>query len=420
MHDFAIIGGGIAGLAIAELLQRSGRAVVLLEAEKAVCMQSSGQQQGWFHTGALYAALPSSRYFRHLVGNLDDLLNYYTCFPGMNLCTGRHLLTRNGNGWFQNATNYYLYASPRDSSIPAHQKPLWGLATLRAQSRLSWFETLDFTRELSPQVKGLCMNFNLSRCVSMRQLQLRPGVVGKTFRSRDRSINTRMLHSDLLSSFLSHGGELRTNVRVQRIDRHAVADQNKTYTARNIIVAAGQNIRHLTGIKTAVWKSPLLVIKPAVTDVNFIWMHPNTEQTFNHIYHQTADGDYSIIGNAAFWPVDEEVDEAAVHLALRKKVATVFGQEIAPSRTSLYFGFKTELVNEPRKRNYQYQIVDTGDYVLAIPGKLSLAFSLAVNVCRHFGVDPVLELRELAAQQTLSCDTLLEDTEHFKRYLALP
>ncbi len=420
MYDFAVIGGGIAGLAIAELLQRSGRSVLLAEAEDMVCAQSSSQQQGWFHTGALYAALPSGRYFRQLVGNLDDLLNYYSGFPNMNLSAGRHLVTRTKAGWFQNATNFYLYASPRDPSVAWWQKPLWRLAILRAQTRLSWFETLDFTRELSPQVEGLSASFNLSRCVSKRRFDFRPGMVDKAFTSRDRTVNTKILISDLLSSFLSHGGDLKTGARAQRIERNSVVDQNESYKSRNIIVAAGRNAEELTGIKTKVWKSPLLVVKPEVADVNFIWMNPNIDQTFNHMHHQTPQGDYSLLGNAAFWPADEQVDEDEVRTALIKKAEKVFGRHIDPSRTSLYFGFKTELADRLQARNYQYQIVEAGDCVLALPGKLSLAFSLAVNVCRHFGVDPVLELKETEAPEVLACAAMVGDTEHFERFLALP
>ena len=203
-------------------------------------------------------------------------------------------------------------------------------------------------------------------------------------------------------------------------EKNAVVDQKESYSARNIIVAAGRNAEELTGIKTKVWKSPLLVVKPAVADVNFIWMNPNIDQTFNHMHHQTLMGDYSLFGNAAFWPVHEKVDEDEVRAALTKKAERIFGQRIDPSRTSLYFGFKTELADGVQARNYQYQIVEAGNCVLALPGKLSLAFSLAVNVCRHFGVDPVLELQETDAPQELADDALVGDTEHFERFLALP
>ena len=89
--DFAVVGGGIAGLAIAELLQRSGASVVLIEKNKTLCSEASGEQQGWFHTGALYTALPDQFFFRAMVGNLDDLIDYYRAFPNMNLRVDKHV-----------------------------------------------------------------------------------------------------------------------------------------------------------------------------------------------------------------------------------------------------------------------------------------------------------------------------------------
>lgn len=92
-------------------------------------------------------------------------------------------------------------------------------------------------------------------------------------------------------------------------------------------------------------------------------------------------------------PADENVDEQVVEAMLIKKGETIFCQQIDPSRISLYFGFKTELASAAQAWNYQHHIIEAGDYVLALPGKMSLAFTLAVNVCRHVGVDPVLELQ---------------------------
>src|SRR4030095_17232371 len=83
-RDFAVVGGGIAGLAIAELLQRSGASVVLIEKNKTLCSEASGEQQGGFHTGALYTALPDQFFFRAMVGNLHDLIDYYRVYPNKN------------------------------------------------------------------------------------------------------------------------------------------------------------------------------------------------------------------------------------------------------------------------------------------------------------------------------------------------
>jgi hypothetical protein len=66
------------------------------------------------------------------------------------------------------------------------------------------------------------------------------------------------------------------------------------------------------------------------------------------------------------------------------------------SRAQLFFGSKTEVGGTRSMRNYLYKIIDRGDYTLALPGKFSLCFSLAANVCRHFGIEPVERLRPSA------------------------
>lgn len=419
MHDFIVVGAGIAGLATAELLQRSGRSVLLLEAEDKICAHSTAQQQGWFHTGALYAALPSSRYFRQLVGNLDDLFNYYSSFPRMNLRSGRTLLTQNSTGWFKNSNNYYFYASPSSPEIERWQKPLWYLATLRAQTRLSWFETIDFTRELSPQIKFINFSPNLSRCLSNRDFHLNPGIDSKIMKSRDRTFDADCLMTDLLHSFLASGGKLMTNAIVSKASRRSVSDQSGTYKAQHVIVSTGRNVGKLTGVRTKVLKSPLLVVKPAILDFNFAWMTMDMQNTFNHMYHCSDHGGYSLIGNAIYFGVDEQVDEAAIKNQMIEKAQKIFDIDVNEQSADLYFGIKTEIVDEGHLRNYQYHIIDGGEAVVALPGKMSLAFSLAVNVCRHFGIDPVTDAPRLDDQKDQGASAAIAKTEHYRRSAAM-
>lgn len=416
MYDFVVVGAGIAGLVTAELLQRSGRSVLLLEARDTICGQSSAEQQGWFHTGALYAALPSGTFFRQLVGNLDDLLNYYRCFPDMNLATGRHLVTRKHPGWFANRTSYYFYASPNDPSLHWWQRPLWRLAILRAQTRLSWFETIDFTRELSPQIHAFNVSLNLRRARSRRRFDFRPGRIGVVLKSRDRTFDSRWIARDLLNSFIGHGGDLKTGTVVERIEKGVVHDRNGCYRTWNTIVTASRAVGQLTNVPVSVVKSPLLVVSPALVDANFIWMTMNVGDTFNHLYHETDHGSYSLIGNATYFDPDRPLDEESIKNNLIDKAERMFSRKINRDCASLYFGHKVEMTKGYRTRNYQYHIVDDENCVVALPGKMSLAFSLAINLCRHFGIDPVAELSSFEDHGAQAC---ISYPEHFRRFSEL-
>ena len=410
--DFLVLGGGIAGLAIAELLQRSGAAVVLVEKNETLCSEASAEQQGWFHTGALYTALPGNYFCRTLVGNLDDLIDYYRVFPNMNLRVDKHIYTADREGWFSNRTNFYMYANRK--GVAWQWKLPWTIALQRAKRRMSWFEMLDASRSLSHQ-----MGFGskpIQSVVHASPVGVNLPDVAFTLKSRDRAMNTRLIAADLLRSYLSCGGIVRTNVLARSVERNQVTATNNagetiTLQARHIILAAGKN-SHLFSDDIRVFASPLLVVSPALTDINFVNMSPHVEQTINHIYHQYEGIEYSVIGNACY----HDAQTATAEL-MRRATSRLFGlaKKVFPNleqaTAAVFNGYKTELTGSSSIRNYLYHIRDYQDYTLALPGKFSLCFSLAANVCRHFGIEPVSRTRML---QDIVVEQLIESPRHYQ------
>ncbi len=395
IKDFAVVGGGIAGLAIAEMLQRSGASVVLLEKNATLCSEASAEQQGWFHTGALYTALPNNFFCRTMVGNLDDLVDYYAGFPHMNLRVDKHISTTARDGWFSNRTNFYAYTST-DGVSWAWKLP-WAVALRRAKQRMSWFETLDASRSLSHQ-----LGFGakpLQYVMHSNALGLNLDHIAFALKSRDRAMNTRMIATDLLRSFVASGGLVKTQARVQSLEQGAVmtkldgGEAVSRMPARHTILATGKDTATFE-TRTKVFISPLLVVYPALTDVNFVRMSPHMEQTINHICHRLDGLEYSLIGNAVYHDASSVNQEVlgrvrADMLGLARKVFGAFDEQGA----DLFFGYKTEVSSSSFIRNYLYHIIDRGHYTLALPGKFSLCFSLAANVCRHFGIEPVKAVR---------------------------
>ena len=101
--DWIIAGGGVSGIAIAELLCRDRMSVLLLEKNKQLVSETSKVFHEWMHSGALYSLVPDSLLtLRYLLGATDDLFEYYASFQQMNLFeTESGVGVRNG-GWFNN------------------------------------------------------------------------------------------------------------------------------------------------------------------------------------------------------------------------------------------------------------------------------------------------------------------------------
>ena len=82
-----VLGTGIAGISIAEILSRNGYKVFLLEKSNKIGEEASLATQKWFHTGWLYAALPDQsatlgcydamKLFNVIYNNKDIALNIF-------------------------------------------------------------------------------------------------------------------------------------------------------------------------------------------------------------------------------------------------------------------------------------------------------------------------------------------------------
>ncbi len=413
--DFAIVGGGIAGIAIAEMLQRSGASVLLLEKNKTLCAEASAEQQGWFHTGALYTALPNNFFCRTMVGNLDDLVDYYSDFANMNLRVEKHIYATDREGWFSNRTNFYAYADWK--SVSWKWKIPWSVALYRAKRRMSWYETLDASRSLSQQ-----MGFGakpIQSVVHESRLGVNVNNIAFTLKSRDRAMDTRLIAIDLMRSYLANGGVVKTQAKVQALEKdHVIAAVGKSestsrFHARHIILTTGKS-SHVFDADTRVFLSPLLVVAPALTDINFVKMSPHMKQTINHIYHRVDDLEYSVIGNAVYYDAQacstETLNKA--RLAMVETAKKTFG-DLGERKLDVFFGYKTEVTQSSSIRNYLYHIIDRNTHTLALPGKFSLCFSLAANVCRHFGIEPIKRVRFTNLTDKVS-ENLIEIPLHYR------
>ncbi|MGH9473802.1 MAG: L-2-hydroxyglutarate oxidase [Terriglobales bacterium] len=135
LHEVAVVGGGIVGLALArELLQRvPGRRVVVLEKESGVGAHQTGHNSGVIHTGVYYR--PGSLKAQLCVGGAREMIAY---------CRSR------GLPWRQ----------PGKVIVAAGPGELAGLREIERRGQANGVEGLrwldgDGLRELEPAIRGV-------------------------------------------------------------------------------------------------------------------------------------------------------------------------------------------------------------------------------------------------------------------------
>ena len=113
MRDWIVIGGGAAGIGVAEILSRRDNQILLLEKNEKLASETTKVFHEWFHSGALYTLVPDSLLtLRYLLGSTDDLLSYYSKYPRMNALateSGLKIEGIEGEGWFNNHNIEYRY-----------------------------------------------------------------------------------------------------------------------------------------------------------------------------------------------------------------------------------------------------------------------------------------------------------------------
>ena len=102
-----VAGAGIAGVAIAELLQRfPENEVIIVDAKSQIGAGASMRQHGWFHTGSLYSLQGLGTSVASAVENVKVLTENYGSF--FNKASGGANFTSNTE-WFLDQPIYYIF-----------------------------------------------------------------------------------------------------------------------------------------------------------------------------------------------------------------------------------------------------------------------------------------------------------------------
>jgi glycine/D-amino acid oxidase-like deaminating enzyme len=379
-HAF-VLGSGVAGLSLAEILSRNGWKITLVEALPELGGDASRNTQNWLHTGWLYAALPYDNAMKGCARALRLFRSTYSRVLGPSIVNVEASeagvsYPASPDGWFAAELVHYLFAV--------------GTSDLSALQRLTWrhyLELVPFRRlralgyEVAPQSKPHGALVKL-----MNRWEGDPGGHEKyqVVPSTDARLFTRRILSSLLA-LLGADTEVITGAEYEvrgEGDRTVVHINGKTHTPDLVILATGKGAaKQLTAIdKTNVAlriksiRSPIVVLDHALDLPNFIRFTPQLPETVNHIKVPIDGGaDVSTIGSYDYHPVDEAPD-------IRPFIGRVCDRIGIPTTAVVgsYYGTKTELTEGlPRRYNHALEQVNANTY-LALAGKFS-QFPLLVH-----------------------------------------
>ena len=127
-------------LAIAEILSRENNEILIIEKNKYLASETSKVFHEWLHTGALYTLVPDRMLTtRYLLGAIDDLLEYYSNFEGMNLSKTHSGLSITNQGWFNPEPMKFKYRARK-------MNPIWELVVAKSSIELDKISNHDWLR----------------------------------------------------------------------------------------------------------------------------------------------------------------------------------------------------------------------------------------------------------------------------------
>jgi glycine/D-amino acid oxidase-like deaminating enzyme len=369
-----VLGSGIAGLSLAEILSRNGWKVTLVESQWELGGDASRNTQSWLHTGWLYAALP---YDTAMTGCATALRLFRTIYESVlgsdvvNVEAGDSGVTYppSPTGWFAAELVHYLFAVGTDD-LSALQKLTWGpyleLVPFRRLRKLGY--------PVAPQsTAGTPLGELMNRWEGSADGAARYRVIPST----DARIDTRRVLSSLLA-LLGADTDVVTGAAYELRrdgDRTTVHLCGEAHTPDLVVMATGKSAaKQLTSIglgkvasRVKSIRSPIVVLDRALELPNFIRFTPNLPETVNHIKVPIeGDEDVSTIGSYDYYPVDAIPDIRPFIKRMCERLGVSTSAVVGS-----YYGTKTELTDGlPRRYNHAIEQVNANTY-LALAGKFS-------------------------------------------------
>jgi hypothetical protein len=373
-YDWIVVGGGMAGISIAEILCREGKSVLLIEKNSQIASETSKVFHEWMHSGALYSLVPDNLLtLRYLLGATDDLLEYYEGFSRMNLCPTTLGVSVLGNdGWFNQDHIEYRYKIRK-------LNPFWMSLVSRSINIMGMIKQHDWLRRRAgSEYSGSKVNVRHTFNFIHKQLLSKNDFYHVI--SPDLTMNSRNLISDLISYAIYNGLDIITSEGVKNIieidDIVHVDTEGGQYQTDNVVICSPDVTSKMFDIPIKTGFAPIAVVENLPErEKSFVELDYNIKKCINLL--KKGDG----IGQAGGITVNKE-QEIIPYLDYVLKEHKKRNPEIKV--IDHYVGLKKELVQKGENRNYLYHINQHNTKIWSVVlGKFSLAFSVAPEFFRR-------------------------------------
>ena len=405
--DWIVVGGGIAGISISEILTREGYSVALIEKNKKLASVATKEFHEWVHTGSLYTLMKDEmKTLKYILGSLDDILEFYSSYPNMNLQpteNGLKIIKGEKNWFNQNYINFKYRLRNRKLILN------WVYSISRSIALIEGIRQHDWLRRRAGILESVTAKYYLPILKNFFKII----ISNKKFiqiESTDFTTNSRLLLEDLIANSIANGLEVFTENELQEITSEGtgvVARCDKEIIkGKKMAICTGGGLEKFTNIKLKRSYAPIAVVKnvPPATK-SFVELDYFKNKCINIV---TKGSSYGMIGGISL-SKKEDVEKyfdymIKEHQKLNSNIEVL----------QKYVGIKNEILNksEGEDRNYLFHINESDKFKNVwsiIPGKFTLAFSLAPEFFRKiYKRNPKKHFKASSPNESLS--NIIENT----------
>jgi len=376
--EWIVVGGGVAGISLSEILTREGHSVALIEKKDKLASATTREFHEWFHTGSLYTLLKDDmKTLKYILGSLDDLLEFYSSFPKMNLRpTDKGLkIADNNKGWFSpNYINFKYRLKNRKLILP------WLYAIARSIALIDGIRKHDWLRRRAGILESVTTEYYLPILKNLLKIVASSNKFYK-IETTDFTTNSRDLLKDMIATAEKNGLEIFTKnelLEIKNSNNNIIANcSNDNFQAKNMVVCLGDEIEKFSDLKINKSYAPIAVVKNIKADTkSFVELDCFKKNCINIV---TKGKSFGLIGGISLSKKVEVQKYFDFMINEHKKLNP--GIEILEK----YIGVKNEIFQKKENRNYLFHINPSRKYKnvwSVIPGKFTLVFSMAPEFYR--------------------------------------